>query len=196
MEKERNREECLSILKEYTKSESLLKHAYAVETCVVAYAKKIGEDENYWGNVALLHDFDYERWPDIPDHTRKGAEVLRERGVSEEIIGAVLSHTDWNQEEYPRDTALRRTLFAVDELCGFLTACALVRPTRLDGLKPKSVRKKMKTRSFAATVSRDDIAEGHALIGVDLNEHISHCVAALGSVAAQLGLVHGKEQKE
>ena len=191
-----DRPRALDLLHEYTAGDSLRKHALAVEAAMRHYARLGEHDEELWGVVGLLHDFDYERWPDIPDHTRKGAEVLRERGVSEEIIGAVLSHTDWNQEEYPRDTALRRTLFAVDELCGFLTACALVRPTRLDGLKPKSVRKKMKTRSFAATVSRDDIAEGHALIGVDLNEHISHCVAALGSVAAQLGLVHGKEQKE
>ncbi len=184
-----DRSEALDLLHEYTQSDSLRKHALAVEAAMRHYARMGEHDEELWGVVGLLHDFDYERWPDIPDHTRKGAEVLRERGVSEEIVGAVLSHTDWNQEEYPRDSPLRQTLFAVDELCGFLTACALVRPTRLEGLKPKSVRKKMKTRSFAASVSREDIAEGHQLIGLDLNDHINHCVAALQGAAAELGLV-------
>jgi len=183
-----DRSEALDPLHEYTQSDSLRKHALAVEAAMRHYARMGEHDEELWGVVGLLHDFDYERWPDIPDHTRKGAEVLRELGVSEESVGAVLFHRDWNQEEYPRDSPLRQTLFAVDELCGFLTACALVRPTRLEGLKPKSVRKKMKTRSFAASVSREDIAEGHQLIGLDLNDHINHCVAALQGAAKDLGL--------
>ncbi len=183
-----DRSEAFDLLREYTRSESLLKHGLAVEAAMRYYARLGGHDEDLWGVVGLLHDFDYERWPEIPDHTRKGAEILRERGVDEEIVGAVLSHTDWNLEEYPRDTPLRQTLFAVDELCGFLTACALVRPGRLEGLKPKSVKKKLKTRSFAASVSRKDIQEGPAMIGLELDEHIRHCIAALQSVAEELGL--------
>lgn len=173
------REDAWKLLCEYTRSESLRQHARAVEAAMRAYARRFGENEELWGVVGLLHDFDYERWPDPPQHTRKGAEILRRRGVDEEIIGAVLSHADWNLEEYPRDRPLRRALFAVDELCGFLVACALVRPTRFQGMTPKSVRKKLKTPSFAASVSREDVRQGAELLGLELDDHIACCIQAL-----------------
>ena len=183
------RDEAFALLQEYTENAALIKHALSVEAAMRHYARLTGQDEELWSVVGLLHDFDYERWPEPPDHTRKGAEVLRERGVDEEIIGAMLSHAPWNVDEYPRDTPLRRTLFAVDEMCGFLTAVALVRPERLEGLKPKSVKKKLKQKSFAAAVSREDIDAGAALLDMPLDEHISNCIAALQAVAAELELV-------
>ncbi len=184
-----NRDEAWQLLCEYTPSDSLRKHALAVEAAMRHYAKLMGADVEQWGITGLLHDFDYERWPTPPDHTREGAKLLREKGVDEEIVGAMLSHTDWNQDDYPRDRPIRKVLFAVDELCGFLTACALVRPTKLDGLKPKSVKKKMKTPAFAAAVSRDDIVNGTEALGIPLDEHIGNCVEALQAVAADLDLV-------
>jgi putative nucleotidyltransferase with HDIG domain len=159
-----------------------------VEASMTHYARLTGADVDQWSLVGLLHDFDYERWPDPPDHTREGAQILRQHGVDEEIIGAILSHAEWNLDNFPRDTPLRKTLFAVDELSGFIYAVALMRPERLEGLKAKSVRKKMKQKSFAAAVSRDDIVNGAELIGVDLNEHIENCVAALTAVKNELGL--------
>ena len=183
-----NREQAWQLLCEYTPSDSLRKHALAVEAAMRHYAKLMDEDVEQWGVAGLLHDFDYERWPMPPDHTREGAKILREQGVDEEIVGAMLSHTDWNQDDYPRDRPIRKVLFAADELCGFLTACALVRPTKLEGLKPKSVKKKMKTPAFAAAVSRDDIINGAEALGVPLDEHISNCVEALQAVAADLDL--------
>ncbi|MFH1746999.1 MAG: HDIG domain-containing metalloprotein [Planctomycetota bacterium] len=182
------REEAWNLLCEYTQNDSLRKHALAVEAAMRHYARHFGEDEELWGITGLLHDFDYERWPNPPDHTTEGAKVLREKGVDEEIISAMLSHAAWNVEEYPRDRRLRKALFAVDELCGFLVACALVRPNRLEGLAPKSVKKKMKTASFAAAVSREDIHAGAELLETPLDDHIRHCVAALEPVAAELGL--------
>lgn len=183
-----NREEAWQLLCEYTPNESLRKHGLAVEAAMRHYARHFQEDEEAWGVVGLLHDFDYERWPTIPEHTREGARILRERGVDEEIVGAILSHVPWNLDEYARDRPIRKTLFAVDELCGFLVACALVRPNRLEGLEPKSVKKKLKQPSFAAAVSRDDITAGPDLVGLSLDEHIRHCVAALQSAAEPLGL--------
>jgi putative nucleotidyltransferase with HDIG domain len=182
------RSEAWNLLCEYTQNDSLRKHALAVEAAMRHYGRHFGENEELWGVAGLLHDFDYERWPNPPDHTREGAKILREKGVDEEIVGAMLSHAAWNMGEYPRDRLLRKALFAVDELCGFLIACALVRPTRLEGLEPKSVVKKMKTPAFAAAVSRDDIHAGAALLGLPLDEHIRHCVAALQGVAGELGL--------
>jgi len=176
------------LLCEYTQNDSLRKHALAVEAAMRHYARHFGEDENLWGVVGLLHDFDYERWPNPPAHTREGARILREKGVDEEIVGAILSHGHWNLDEYPRDRPLRKTLFAVDELCGFLIACALVRPTRLEGLEPKSVKKKMKTPAFAAAVSREDIEAGAQLLELPLDDHIRNCIAALQPHAAALGL--------
>lgn len=152
------------------------------------YAEKQGEDVEKWGVVGLLHDFDYEMFPEPPDHTRKGAPILRERGLDEESVAAILSHADWNQVEYPLDTPLRKTLYAVDELSGFIVAVALVRPTRLEGMKPKSVKKKLKTAGFAAAVNRDDIKRGAELLSLSLDEHISNCIAALQARAEVLGL--------
>ena len=182
------REEAWALLHEYVESGSLIKHCLAVESAMRHYAKLLGGEADVWGITGLIHDFDYERWPVPPDHTRKGADILRMKGFDEEIIGAVLSHADWNQDDYPRDTLLRRALFAVDELCGFITAVALMRPGKLDGMAAKSVKKKMKQKSFAAAVSRDDITNGAASLELSLDEHITHCIAALQSIAADLDL--------
>jgi putative nucleotidyltransferase with HDIG domain len=152
------------------------------------YAPRFGGDPEIWGLAGLLHDFDYERRPDPPDHTRQGAAILRSRGVDEEVVGAVLAHADWNWTEYPLDRPLRKALFAVDELSGFVVAVAWVRPGRLAGLEPESVRKKLKQKSFAAAVKREDIARGAELLGLPLDEHIREVVAALQSVAPELGL--------
>jgi len=182
------RDQAWQLLCEYTVSDSLRKHALAIEAAMRHYARHLHENEELWGLAGLLHDFDYERFPNPPEHTRAGAEILRQRGVDEEVVAACLSHVPWNREEYPLNRPLRQTLFAVDELCGFLTACALVRPTRLVGLEPKSVLKKLKTPSFAAAVSREDIAAGPELVGLPLEEHIRHCIAALQGAAGELGL--------
>lgn len=182
------RDQAWELLCEYTESDSLRRHALAVEAAMAFYARCLGHDEALWRLVGLLHDFDYERYPDPPAHTREGARILRERGVDEEIVGAILSHADWNVDEYPRDTPLRRTLFAVDEMSGFLMACAYVRPTRLEGLEPSSVKKKMKTASFAAAVSREDLKAGAEALGLSLDEHIANCIAALQPAAPELGL--------
>jgi putative nucleotidyltransferase with HDIG domain len=181
------REQALELLHEYTASESLRKHAYAVEASMRAYARKLGEDEERWGLVGLVHDFDYERWPEPPAHTREGARVLRERGVDEEIVEAILSHAEWNA--IPRDTPLKKALFAVDELSGFITAVAYVRPSRsLAEVDVPAVRKKMKDKAFARAVRREDITEGAALLGVEVDEHIATCIAALQGVHEALGL--------
>lgn len=182
-----HRTEALALLKEFTQSESLVKHALAVEAAMRHYAALEGADPELWGAVGLLHDFDYERWPEPPQHTREGARILRERGVDEEIVGAVLSHADWNQVDYPLDRPLRRTLYAVDELCGFIVAVAYVRPERLTGMAPSSVRKKMKQKSFAAAVKREDIEKGAGLLGLSLDQHIQNVIAALQGIAAPLG---------
>lgn len=178
----------LALLREYVQNEGLVRHMFAVEAAVRAYARKFGEDEDLWGTAALLHDFDYERWPNPPDHPLQGSQILRKRGYPEEVIYAILSHADYLQDQYPRKSPLDKTLYACDELCGFITACALVRPERLVGLKAASVRKKMKTASFAAAVNRDDIVRGAADLGVDINEHIDFCIEALQAIAPELGL--------
>lgn len=182
------RTEALALLHKWVQSESLRRHALAVEAAMRRYARRFHEDEERWGLVGLLHDLDYERFPDPPQHTREAARVLRERGLDEELVGAILSHARWNWEEYPLDRPLRRALFAVDELCGFLTAVAYVRPERLQGLTAASVRKKLKQKSFAAGVSREDIEQGAAGLGLTLDEHITEVIAAMRSVAADLGL--------
>lgn len=175
---ERDREFCLTILKEYTKNESLLKHAYAVESCVRAYAKMFNEDENFWGNVALLHDFDYEMYPTAAEHPFKGSEILKERGFSEEFRTAILSHADYTN--VPRDTVLQKVLFACDELAGFITAVTYVRPNKSIGeVEVSSVKKKMKDKAFAKNVSREDIIKGAELLGVSLDEHIQFCINAM-----------------
>ena len=151
------------------------------------YAAKLGEDAGQWGVTGLLHDFDYERWPGIPDHTQEGAKILRERGVDEEIVGAILSHAEWNQADYPLDRLIRKALFAVDELCGFIVAVAYVRPEKLGGMTPKSVRKKMKAKGFAAAVKREDIVRGAKLMEAELNDHIAEVIAALQGASSELG---------
>jgi putative nucleotidyltransferase with HDIG domain len=181
------REEAWNLLNEFTKSESLIKHAMAVEAAMRHYAARLDEDQDIWGVTGLLHDFDYERWPKPPDHTREGARLLRERGVNEEIVGAILSHAEWNQADYPLDRPMRKALFAVDELSGFVTAVAYVRPEKLAGMSASSVRKKMKQKSFAAAVKREDIEKGAALLEMPLDEHINNVIAALQSVAPKLG---------
>jgi putative nucleotidyltransferase with HDIG domain len=184
-----SRETDLALLHEYCDSDGLIKHMLAVEAAVRAYARKFGEDEEKWGTVGLLHDFDYQRWPDPPDHPLQGARILKERGYPDDVIYAIKSHADYLQHECPRVSRLDKTLYACDELCGFLTACALVRPERLQGMKASSVKKKMKQPSFAAAVNRDDIVRGAADLGVDLDEHIEFCIAALQGIAPELGLV-------
>lgn len=181
------REEALELLFEYTESDSLRKHAFAVEAAMRAYARRLGENQERWGIVGLLHDFDYQRWPNPPEHTRQGARILRSRGVEEEIVEAVLSHAEWN--EIPRDTPLKRALFAVDELCGFITAVAYVRPNRsLAEVDVRAVRKKMKDKAFARAVRREDIAGGAELLGMQLDEHIATCISALQEIHQELGL--------
>lgn len=187
MENHLNRDYCLSLLKEYTQSESLLKHAFAVESCVKAYAKKFGEDENYWGNVALLHDFDYEKYPTAEEHPFKGAEILRSKNFPEEFIQSILSHADYTGVK--RETLLQKTLFACDELAGFLTAVAYVRPSKsIDEVEVKSVKKKLKDKAFARAVSREDIIKGAEELGVDLDSHIAFCIEAMKQNKDLLGL--------
>ena len=183
------RDEAWNLLNEYTKSESLIKHALAVEAAMRHYAAHFGENVQDWGVTGLIHDFDYERWPNPPDHTREGARILRERGLDGEIVDAILSHAEWNQDEYPLDRPIRKTLFAVDELCGFVTAVAYVRPEKLTGMSASSVKKKMKQKSFAAAVKREDIEKGAELLGLPLDDHIHHVIAAMQSVSGPLGFV-------
>jgi len=181
------REEAWQILCEFTKSEGLRKHALAVEACLAAYARKFGEDEEKWRVTALLHDFDWEIHPQAPDHPLKGEPILAARGVSEEIRRAVLSHAHYSGVK--RETPLEKTLFACDEMAGFITAVALVKPGRsLAEVEAKSVRKKMKDKAFARSVSREDIVEGAQGLGIDLDEHIAFCVHAMRESAADLGL--------
>ncbi len=182
------RAEAWQLLTEFTPSESLRRHAIAVEAAMRHYAPRFGGDIEQWGLAGLLHDFDYERWPEPPHHTREGARILHERGVDEEIVGAILAHADWNHAEFPLDRPIRRALFAVDELCGFVTAVAYVRPERLAGMAASSVRKKMKQKSFAAAVKREDIEQGAGLLGLPLDEHIGNVIAAMQGVAVELGL--------
>ena len=147
------------------------------------YSGRLEGDADQWGLAGLLHDFDYERWPEEPEHTREGAKILRASGVDEEVVGAIMSHAKWNQTEYPLDRPIRKVLFAVDELCGFITAVAYVRPNGLGGMKAKSVRKKLKAKNFAAAVSREDIDQGAELLEMDLNDHINEVIAALQKMA-------------
>jgi len=179
------RDEALAILHEFTKSENLRKHAYAVEAAMRAYARRLGEDEEHWGIVGLLHDFDWEIHPTLDEHPAKGAEILRERGVDESIIGDIQAHAPHTGTV--RDTLVRKAIFAVDELAGMVIAVALVRPTGLDGMKAKSVRKKMKSKSFAAAVNREDIIKGAEEMGMDLTEHLDVVIDALQGISGELG---------
>jgi putative nucleotidyltransferase with HDIG domain len=182
-----NRDDAWRLLTEYTKSESLLKHAMAVEAAVRGYARKFGEDEQSWGLVALLHDFDYERWPSLEEHPFRGSEILRERGYPEWVIRAILSHADYSG--VTRESLLEKTLFACDEMAGFVTAASLVRPSKsvLD-LESKSVMKRMKDKAFARGVKREDLVAGAELLGLPLEEHIGNVIAFMREEAEALGL--------
>ena len=180
------RERAWETLTRYTKSQALLRHALAVEAGVRFYARKLGEDEELWAAVALLHDFDYEMHPTLDRHPQDGAAILREEGWPEEVVEAVLSHAE--HLELPRDTPLKRTLFACDELAGFVHACGLVRPDGIETLEPKSVRKKLKQPSFASGVHRDEVYAGAELLGLELDEHIRNVVTAMRPIAGELGL--------
>jgi putative nucleotidyltransferase with HDIG domain len=182
-----NRNQAWEVVCEFVKSESLRKHMLSVEACVTAYAATQGEDEEKWAVTALLHDFDWEIHPEAPDHPMKGEPILTERGVDEEIRRAILSHA--NYSGVPRVSKLEKTLFACDELAGFLTACSYVKPGRsIHEVEVKGVRKKLKDKAFARNVSRDDILSGAAELGADLDEHIEFCIRAMQAKADQLGL--------
>jgi putative nucleotidyltransferase with HDIG domain len=182
-----SRDEAHALLTEYTKGDGLIKHALAVEAGMRFYAGQFGEDVEYWGSVGLLHDFDYEMYPSLEDHPFRGAEILRSKGYDDGFIETILSHAD--HTGVVRDSLVRKALFAVDELSGFVTAVALVRPSKkIDEVKPRSVRKKMKDKAFARAVARDEIEEGARLLGLELDEHIGNVITAMRGVAPQLGL--------
>jgi putative nucleotidyltransferase with HDIG domain len=180
------RDRAWDTLTRYTKSEALLRHALAVEAAVRAYARRLGGDEDFWAATALLHDFDYEIHPTLDKHPQDGAAILREEGYPEELIESVLSHAE--HLELPRDTDLKKALFACDELAGFIHACGLVRPDGIETLTPKSVKKKLKQPSFAAGVHRDEVYAGAELLGVDFDEHIQTVTDAMKPIAGELGL--------
>jgi putative nucleotidyltransferase with HDIG domain len=189
-----NRDDALALMQEYTQNENLRRHMYAVEAAMRAYARKYAEDEEFWGITGLLHDFDYERWPNDerkPDeeHPTTGVKILREKGYPEEMLQAILGHAEHTGA--PRESLMAKVLFAVDELTGFLTACALVRPTGLSDMKVKSVKKKFKDPSFARGVSRDDVNKGVAELGVDFSEHVQLVIEAMREIQDELGLGPG-----
>jgi putative nucleotidyltransferase with HDIG domain len=183
---EATRDRAWETLTRYTKSEALLRHALAVEAAVGAYARRFGEDEELWRATALLHDFDYEMHPTLDRHPQDGAPILRDEDWPDEVVEAVLSHA--SHLALPRDTPLKKTLFACDELAGFVHACGLVRPDGIETLEPRSVKKKLKQASFAAGVNRQDVYEGAEALGVDLDEHVAFVVEAMRPIAGELGL--------
>jgi putative nucleotidyltransferase with HDIG domain len=182
-----DRDRAYALLCRYTQSESLRRHMLAVEAAMRAYARRFGEDEDRWGVVGLLHDFDYERWPNPPDHPLQGAAILAQEGYPADVVYAIKSHVPY-LPDCPRISRMDKALFACDELAGFITAAGLVRPERLRGMTAASVRKKMKQKSFAAAVDRDDIVRGAEELGVDLNEHIQFVIDAMSAIADDLGL--------
>jgi putative nucleotidyltransferase with HDIG domain len=182
-----NRDDAFTLVCEFTQSDSLRKHMLAVAAAMRAYAQRFGEDEGKWEIVGLLHDFDYERWPNPPDHPLQGAAILRERGYPEDVIYAIKSHADY-LTDCPRVSLMDKALYACDELAGFCTAVARVRPEGIHGMQTRSVRKKMQQKSFAANVSRDDIVRGAADLGVELNEHIQFVIDAMAGIAHELAL--------
>ncbi len=181
-----NRDEALGLLREYTKSDALLKHMYAVEAAMRAYARKFGEDEERWGITGLLHDFDYEMYPDAPDHPLKGSEILKARGYPDDVRDAILAHA--SHTGVPRVSRMAKALFACDELCGFVMAVAVIRPNKITDLESSSVKKKMKDKGFARNVAREDIVGGSADLGVELDEHIAFVISAMRSISGDLGL--------
>jgi putative nucleotidyltransferase with HDIG domain len=181
-----SRDRAWDTLTRHTKSEALLRHALAVEASVRAYARKFGEDEELWGVTALLHDFDWEMHPTLDQHPQDGAPILREEGYPDVVIEGVLSHAE--HLGLPRDTPMKKTLFACDELSGFIHACGLVRPDGIETLEPKSVKKKLKQPSFAAGVKREDVYTSAEELGVELDDHIRFVIEALRPIAGELGL--------
>lgn len=190
-----NRADAYALVTEYTKNPSLIKHMLSVEAAMRAYARKLGEDEERWGIVGLLHDFDYERWPAPPDHPLKGAEILRERGYPDDVIYAIKSHADY-LPDCPRVHRIDKALYACDELAGLVTAAALVRPGGITDLTASSVKKKMKSKGFARNVSREDVERGAADFGVDLTEHIQFVIDAMKTIAKELELERGVADSE
>jgi putative nucleotidyltransferase with HDIG domain len=182
-----NRDDAWALVCEYTQSDSLRRHMLAVEAAMRSYARKFGEDEEKWGIVGLLHDFDYERWPNAPDHPLQGSKILAQRGYGDDVIYAIKSHADY-LPDCPRVSRLDKTLYACDELAGFCSAVAVVRPEGIHGMTAKSVKKKMKQKSFAAAVKRDDIVRGAEDLGVDLTEHIQTVIDAMATISTELGL--------
>ncbi len=176
----------LNLMHEYTKSDALRRHMYAVEAAMRQYAKKFGEDEERWAIVGLLHDFDYEMYPNAPDHPLKGSEILEKEGYPEDIRKAILGHADYMN--VPRDTRMAKVLYACDELCGFISAVAVIRPNKLQDLEASSVKKKLKDKGFARNVSREDIQKGVEELGVPLNEHIQFVIEAMKVTSERLGL--------
>src|SRR5438270_13795931 len=189
------RADAFALVTEYTTNPSLIKHMLAVEAAMRSYARKLGEDEEYWGIVGLLHDFDYERWPNPPDHPLRGAEILRQHGYPEELIYAIKSHADY-LPDCPRVHLVDKALYACDELCGMITAAALVRPGGITDLTAASVKKKMKSKGFARTVNREDIERGAADFGVELTEHIQFVIDAMKPLAGELGLLQGRAEAD
>jgi len=185
-----NRTDALALVQEYTQDPSLIKHMSAVEAAMRAYARNLGQDEERWGIVGLLHDFDYERWPNPPDHPLQGAAILQERGYPEDVIYAIKSHADY-LPDCPRVHLMDKALYACDELAGLITAAALVRPNGISDLTAASVKKKMKSKGFARSVRREDIDRGARDFGVDLTEHIQFEIDAMKTIAAELALLHG-----
>ncbi len=183
-----NRADAYALLTEYVTDQSLVRHMLGVEAAMRAYARKLGEDEEKWGIVGLLHDFDYQRWPDPPDHPLKGSEILRQRGYPDDVIYAILSHADYLKDS-PRVHPVDKALYACDELAGLITATALLRPNGITDLTASSVKKKMKSKGFAKGVNRDDVERGAAEFGVDLMEHIQFEIDAIRPLAVELGLL-------
>lgn len=182
-----NYADALALMHGYTKNEALRKHMYAVEDAMRAYARKFGEDEDKWAIVGILHDFDYEMYPTAPDHPLKGSEILKENGYPEDVRRAILGHASY--ANVPRETKMAQVLYACDELCGFISACSVVRPNKIADLEVSSVKKKLKDKAFARNVSREDIQQGTQELGIPLEEHIQFVIAAMKADAARLGLV-------
>jgi putative nucleotidyltransferase with HDIG domain len=188
-----DRARALALVQEYTSNPSLVKHMLAVEAAMRAYARKLGQDEERWGITGLLHDFDYERWPNAPDHPLQGSAILRERGYPEDVIYAIKSHADY-LPDCPRTHLMDKALYACDELAGMITAAALVRPHGIMDLTAASVKKKMKSKGFARNVRREDVEKGAADFDVDLTEHIQFVIDAMKPIAGELGLAQGGEE--
>jgi putative nucleotidyltransferase with HDIG domain len=192
----KTRTDAWALLNEYVTDQSLIRHMLAVEVAMRAYAARLGEDQEKWGLVGLMHDFDYQRWPDAPDHPLRGSEILRGQGYPEDVIYAILSHADYLADRYPRVRPIEKALYACDELAGLIHATARLRPGGIGDLTAASVKKKMKKKDFARNINRDDIERGATDFGVDLTEHIQFEIDAMKTIAGELGLLGGAGQEE